>query len=265
VSIAARSTLRFGSCPTYYSDSAGTAVLEAEGFPTASPTLRVAGPRPAGPLPRRGGPAGGQNEAFETHFINHLELVEVTHAASEFTGCKVIAVSERRGPGSIAAGATRERLSASDGITYVTAPSVLEGVSAQDLEDRVELVFPLPPGGDTVALVFRLRNSLLNTVPLYDIMLGDPGARSLDWQAESRSVGLALELGTWYYEDGAYGRSLAGWCLVKAGKVRDTDRWRKTQTFARVPGDELRVRLRFPADNWRIDQVRWPAGRGAWQ
>jgi len=30
-------------------------------------------------------------------------------------------------------------------------------------------------------IVFRLRNSLLNTILLYDIMLGDPGARSIDW------------------------------------------------------------------------------------
>jgi hypothetical protein len=260
----------FGSCPTYYSDSAGTAVLEAEGF-----SYSIAPLFESRDLDRLRAPPRGdgvvrlevRNEAFETHFINHLELVEVTHAASEFTlpdaRGRPVAVSERRGPlGALDRSGrdVRERLSASDGITYVTAPSVLEGVSAQDLEDRVELVFPLPPGGDTVALVFRLRNSLLNTVLLYDIMLGDPGARSLDWQAEELGrVGPALELGTWY--SARMGLTVEVWrdgAWVKAGKVRDTGpvAWKDVAvTFARVPGDELRVRLRFPADNWRIDQV----------
>jgi hypothetical protein len=151
-------------------------------------------------------------------------------------------------------------LARADGRTYATAPGVLASASADDLEDHIELSFPEPERGDSVGLVLRLRNSLLNTVLLYDMMLGDPGARSLDWQAEELSrVGTALELGNWYasrmgltvdvWRDGAWAQSAQ---LKDTGPVA----WKDVVVpLPRVPGDELRVRLRFPADNWRIDQA----------
>jgi hypothetical protein len=198
----------FGSCPTYYSDSAGTATLEAEGFSySIAPLFEArdvdrlrAHPEPDGTLALE-----VRNEAFETHFINHLELLEATHAPGEFVAPDLagrpVALS-----GLIPARQARDRtgrevrglLAAADGKTYGTPRRVLESVSAQDLEDAIELAFPASGAGDSVALVLRLRNSLLNTVLLYDLMLGDPGARSLDWQANTLTeVGPALELGTW--------------------------------------------------------------------
>jgi hypothetical protein len=48
-------------------------------------------------------------------------------------------------------------------------------------------------------VVLRARNSLLNTVLLYDVMLGARGARALDWVgSDLERVGPALELGNWY-------------------------------------------------------------------
>src|SRR5947209_6042485 len=77
----------FGSCPTFYSDSAGTAVLEAEGFSYSVAPLFES--RDVDRLRLRAGPTGAvrlevRNEAYETHYLNQLELLEVHHRADEF-------------------------------------------------------------------------------------------------------------------------------------------------------------------------------------
>ena len=72
----------------------------------------------------------------------------------------------------------RRDVAAADGELYRSDPRVLAGAHLDDLEDWIDVAIPAPVGADSVAIVLRLRNSLLNTILLYDIMLGDPGARS---------------------------------------------------------------------------------------
>ena len=105
-----------------------------------------------------------------------------------------------------------------------------------------------------------MRNSLLNTVLLYDVMLGDAGARSLDWVANDlERVGPALQLGQWYTSRMGMRiavREAAGWREV--ARIRDTGpvAWKDVAAVVPVPrGDSLHVRLAFVADNWRIDRV----------
>jgi hypothetical protein len=260
----------FGSCPTYYSDSAGTPVLEAEGFSYSIAPLFES--RDVDRLRARAGSDGTfrlevRNEAFETHFLNHFELLEATHAPGEFVGpdprghpVAVAGQSSPRAARDRTGRDVRDVLARADGHTYATAPEVLERASVNDLEDEIELAFARTAGEDSVALVLRLRNSLLNTVLLYDLMLGEPGARSLDWQAEELSrVGTALELGSWYTarmglridvrRDGAW---------VPIARLKDTGpvAWKDVVVpLPNVPGPELRVRLQFTADNWRIDRA----------
>jgi hypothetical protein len=260
----------FGSCPTYYSDSAGTPVLEAEGFSYSIAPLFES--RDVDRLRARPDSTGVlrlevRNEAFETHYINHLELLEVSHATDELVapdpwnhplaiGRPGPPVGARdRGGRSVA-----DLLADAEGRTYATDSSVLAGVTEQDLEDWVELTFDAPATADSIALLLRLRNSLLNTVLLYDLMLGDPGARSLDWQAEQLAkVGPALELGTWYAA--RMGLAVEVWregVWSTVARLKDTGpvAWKDVAVpLPRVPGTEMRIRLRFPADNWRIDRA----------
>jgi hypothetical protein len=265
----------FGSCPTFYSDSAGNPVLEAEGFSYSIAPLFEA--RDVDRLRVRAGPDGQvrleiRNEAFETHYINHLALLETRHNSSE-----IVAPDPRgqpvavRGLVSPATAFDRRRrdvlaqLTDADGITYRTDSTTLAGVRLDDYQDELDLSFPRPAGGDSLALVLRLRNSLLNTVLLYDIMLGDPGARSLDWQAEQlQQVGPALELGTWYA--GHMGLRVS---IEEQGAYREVARIKDTGPVAWkdvvVPlhagsGDSVRVRLSFVADNWRIDRAALAGG-----
>jgi hypothetical protein len=259
----------FGSCPTYYSDSAGTPVLEAEGFSYSIAPLFEA--RDVDRLRGRPDASGAfrleiRNEAFETHYINHLELLEATHAPGEY----VLPDNEGNplglGDQRLSATATdragrdiRDLVNAAEGRVYSTAPAVMDRVASGELEDWIELTFENTRPNDSVAVVLRLRNSLLNTVLLYDIMLGDPGARSIDWQARHLSrIGPALELGAWY--GSKMGMAIEVWrggAWVPIARVKDTGpvAWKELAIPLATTGTELRFRLRFPADNWRIDRV----------
>ncbi len=272
----------FGSCPTFYSDSAGTFVREAESFSYSIAPLYEK--RDVDRL-RVGEDGHGwvrlevRNEALETHYLNHLELLEVRHAADELAlpdeRGRPLAVRNFLALTSIVDRLQRDlapTLAAADDDVFRTDGRVLEAVGPDDLEDHIDLVLPAPEGIDTAALVLRLRNSLLVTVLLYDLMLGDRGARALDWLGHDlQRIGPAVELGLWYGE--RMGLGVAVWDKGRyreVARVRDTGpiAWKDLAVLIPVPaGDSLRVRLSFVADNWRIDRVaiaanaRRPASR----
>jgi hypothetical protein len=270
LALGAAAVALFGSCPTFYSDSAGTAVLEAEGFSYSIAPLFEA--RDVDRL-RVGALADGtvrlevRNEALETHYLNHLELLEARHAPGE-----LVAPDPRGFPLALARltppVSARDRdgrdvtaqLRAADGTVFQSDTTRLAGANLEDYQDYIDLTFPVPPHDTAPGLVLRLRNSLLNTVLLYDVMLGSRGGRALDWQAEELArVGPALQLGTWY-DDRMGLRVLlpdsAGFREV--ARVKDTGpiAWKDVAMALPPPqGDSVRVRLAFVTDNWRIDRV----------
>jgi hypothetical protein len=265
----------FGSCPTIYADSAGTPVLEAESFSySIAPLFETRDVDRLGVRPDARGEVRLEvrNEALETHYLNHLELLEVEHAADETVlpdaGMLPLAVRGLRAPASAVDRSGRDVrpvVDVADGRAYETAAALLASVDARDMRDHLDLVFPAPAGADSAAVVLRLRNSLLTTILLYDVMLAAQGARALDWLgSEIGKVGSVLELGQWYnrhmglrisvWEDGAY-RQVA--------RIGDTGpiAWKEVAAVVPVPpGDSLRVRLSFVADAWRIDRVALAAG-----
>jgi hypothetical protein len=129
------------------------------------------------------------------------------------------------------------------------------------MEDYIDLVVPRPDGVDSVAIVLRMRNSLLNTILFYDYMLAKPGARSLDWMEEDLGrIGPTVALGRWY--NGRLGMRVSvqgenGWELVSKLSDYGPIAWRDVATVipVRGSGDSVRVRLSFIADQWRIDKL----------
>ena len=259
----------FGSCPTFYALTDDGPVLQAEAFSySIAPLLEgrdldatdlVADPDGIVRLELR-------NEALETHYINHLDLVAVDHAA----GVRVMP-SDRDLPmgvttevGPIVAVDRQERdvlraVSSPDGEVFSSSTERIRAASDEDPFDHVELTFPRPEEGDPV-LVLRLRNSLLTTVLFYDMMLGRAGAEALDWIGlDMARIGTVVELGSWF--QAAMGLTVEvhdgqGW--VAAGRVPDTGpiAWEEVGIALPVASrDDVRVRLRFLADAWRIDQV----------
>lgn len=259
----------FGSCPTFYlSDSSGT-TLEAEGFSYSILPLFEA--RDVDRLSLRSSDGAIRielrNEAPETHFINHIELLEVKHRQGVF-----VAPDERGRPLAmgrlIEAGSARTRdgddvsasLSRVDRQVFSTSSTRLEAAALPDLDDAIELAFPRPADAESVAVVFRIRNSLLNTVLLYDEMLRAPGARSIDWLSEDlSSIGTAVEFGRWYRA--RMGMRVAVWDRTEWREVRRVGdagplAWKDVAVLIPNIGDDsLRVRLSFVVDQWRIDRV----------
>jgi hypothetical protein len=262
----------FGSCPTYYVDSAGTYLLEGEGFSYSIAPLFEA--RDVDRLRIHTAPDGTvrlevRNEALETHYLNHLELLEVEHAAGETI------VGDEANRLLIVDGLTvptravdrdgrdvRRDVAAADGEVYRSDPRVVARARLDDLEDWIDVALPAPMGADSVAIVLRLRNSLLNTILLYDIMLGDPGARSLDWVGRDlQQVGPAVELAQWYQRrmgldvtvfDGNGG----GYRFITHIKDTGPIAWKDVSVVVPVlERGQARVRLRFPVDNWRVDRI----------
>jgi hypothetical protein len=259
----------FGSCPTVYSHSTGEELLEAELFSYSIVPLLEG--RDVDVLAARAEQGvvrlDVRNEAMETHFINHLQLLEVEHDPAERVapdqGGIPLAWRNARRPTKARDGGGRDVLddvAAVDRRAFATTGARLAAVSTVDLDDHLELVFPRPVG-DSAALLLDVRNSLLNTVLFYDLMLGAAGATALDWMADDlHRIGDAVRLGRWW--TARMGLHVALW---HDGRWHDVARLPDTGPIAWnhvaipiavPPGDgDLRVRLRFPADAWRIDRV----------
>lgn len=260
----------FGSCPTTYSLEDGEPVLEAESF-----SYSIAPGFETRDVDRLGIMSAGKNtvnleirnEALETHYINQVELLEVVHANDESVfpdpGGRPVIVGDLRTPTNVVDRSGRhieEIVGAADGNAWSTATELLRHVSANDMEDYVDLEFDVPASADELALVLRLRNSLLNTVLLYDVMLNGQGFRALDWMADDLDrLWPKFELARWYQKK--MGMRIAVW---------DQGRYRNVATLAdtgpiawnelAIPlpaakSERVKVRLSFVADNWRIDQV----------
>lgn len=265
----------FGSCPTIYSDSAGTPVLEAEGFSySIAPIFEAPDLDRLRARPDRGGQLTLEvrDEAYETHYINHLGLVEVLHDSDELAlpdnANRPVAVRDLQAPT-----AARDRLghdirptvASADGVVYHTPDAVLSNADSADPNDYIDLTFARPAERDTAAVVFRMRNSLLNTVLLYELMLGDPGLRSLDWVGHDlANIGPAAKLGRWYAKHmGMRVLVRDGSAYREVGRILDTGPVAWKDVAVRIPvleQDSVRVRLSFVADDWRIDQIRMATG-----
>jgi len=218
-----------------------------------------------------------RNEALETHYIDHVELLEVAHGPNEqvypdaqgrpvVVGALLPAASVTDRDGASVAGFT----GAVDGNAWQSTAERLQRVSGENLNDYLDVEFEVPRSGADPALVLRLRNSLLNTVLLYDVMLKGQGYRALDWMGQDLDrLGPKFRLARWYrqhmglhvyiHERGRY-RRLA--TLPDSGPIA----WKEVAIpLGRVAGDRVRLRLSSVADNWRIDRIAlaatWEPGK----
>jgi hypothetical protein len=261
----------FGSCPTFYtwSDSLQQWTIQAEAFSTSvGPAFET---RDVDRVVAHADADGvvlveGRNEAAETHYLNRVTLVEVRHAPDELVlpqpGGAPIAAAGVLAPTRARDRAGRDVLRdvvAADGRAYATDPGVLAAVTETDFRDTVELAFPLPAdAADSVALLFRMRNSLLTTVLLYDVIMGDQGPGVLDWFAQPRSG--FMNPGATAYAQMIWPRVLVrdGRRFVPVAALNDAGplAWRDVAVMIPVlERDSVVVQLAFAADVTRLDRV----------
>ena len=266
----------FGSCPTVYADTPNGLVLEAEGFSYAiSPLMEH---RDLDALRLRPGPDGVirlelRNEALETHFINHVEVVAVRHAAGARVvpdqGGRPVVVSgfaPVTGARDRAGRDLRGTLAERDGVLFSSDSAVVAAAREGDLDDWIDIDVAALPPGDSVAVVLRMRNSLLNTVLLYEGMLG--GRDAPDFLANDlQHIGRTIDFSRWYARTMGMRFVVDG--VPRAaqeayeGHARLSDigpiAFRDVAVVLPRPRTDAagaRIRLRFVADNWRIDEVR---------
>ena len=259
----------FGSCPTVYSEGADGFVLEAESFPNSIvPLFEQRDVDPLRVAARSDGTVELEirNEALETHYINHLELIDVRHAEDEYAlpapEGRAFVLRGRTAPRRATDRAGRDvrpMLVDEDDRVFTTTPTALASATPDDVMDHIDLVFPRPTA-DTAAVVLRLRNSLLNTVYFYDLMLAGQGARSLDWLGRDlASISYAVGLGDFYTQHmGLRVQTWDGTAYREVERVGEVGpiAWDDVAVPVDVPDtDSLRIRLHFVADAWRIDEV----------
>ena len=276
VASAALAVAIFGSCPTIYSDSGAGQVLEAEGFSYAlAPLLEH---RDLDPLRVRTRPDGTvrlelRNEALETHYLNHVALLAVRHARGsqavpDQSGHTVVvrALRPLTDATDRAGRDVRAMLATADGLLFTSDARTVDAAKVGDLDDWIDVAADSLPPGDSIAVVLRLRNSLLNTVLLYEGMLG--GRDGADWLADGlQHIAGALDLSRWYVRtmglratvDGVPPQ-VGGDPRIGHGRLGDVGpiAFRDVALVLPRPAHDarrVRVRLRFVADNWRIDRV----------
>jgi hypothetical protein len=270
--IAALAIAIFGSCPTVYAfdDTTAQWVLEAESFSySIAPRFAMRDVDPLGVQPDADGRLTLEirNEALETHYIDRLELLAVPHRKGETVAPDPrgvpIAASSLVGPAAAwdrAGRSVRRELQARDRVAFETAPSTLLAAGPGNVRDHIDLTFPVTHPSDSAALVLDLRNSLLSTVLLYDVMLGDQGVGAVDWLGQDLGRAWpAYELAQWYTTE--LGIDVSVWRngrFEPAGKIADVGpiAWKRVALILPpTQADSVVVRLSFVADNWRIDRA----------
>ncbi len=268
----------FGSCPTVYALEPGGAADEAplvmEAFSYSIAPLFES--RDVAAIPVAPDPDGYlrleiRNEALETHYVRHMELLEVSLEAGERvlpdpTG-RPLALSGTRGAlsavdrdGRTVTNLVRE----ADGRPFRSSRSRLAAAAIEDFHDHLELEFEVAEGVSEAALELVFRNTLLNTVLFYDVMLGASGAAALDWLGRYLDqIGTAAALGRWYGDRMGMRVQVgtpAGWAEVAHLSDVGPIAWKEVAVPLPVHGPRVRVRLSFPSDAWFIDRVQIATG-----
>jgi hypothetical protein len=273
------SVIIFGSCPTYYSIAGASPMLEGEGF-SYGITSRfeeedldkvVAGTDLNGIFPLQ-----LRNEAWETHYINQLQLITVDHPANLesyvtiepglflqqkkaviLIGQSNCNLSIRNKEGNNVSALLME----SDGTTYRSGQTLIQQMADDsNLEDWLEIEFMVPESKKEIFLKIKLRNTLLNSLLFYEKFLDQQNFGAIDWlDGKSTSALETIKFYRWYTshfglkidheQDGDF---------YEMTRVRDTGPTAWSNLGFSIPvnkaGRNL-LRLRFIPDNWEIDWV----------
>ncbi len=274
VGLAALAIAIFGSCPTIYADTGANATLQAEGFSYAiAPLLEH---RDIDALNVHMDADGIirlelRNEALETHFINNIELLAVSRTPGALvipdqsgTIAMLSDIRELSAAHDRSGRDVRAALAKIDGELFASAPALVDRAHVGDLDDWLDIEADNLPPGDSVAVVMKLRNSLLNTVLLYDGILG--GADAADWLTSGlQNIATALDVSRWYTRTMGMHLTVDGAGNTEHARLGDVGPIAFREVAVMLPRSShnarhIKVRLRFVADDWRIDRAVIAAG-----
>ncbi|MFN1836299.1 hypothetical protein AB2B38_013645 [Balneola sp. MJW-20] len=262
----------FGSCPTVYTVE-GEPVLRGELFSNSiAPMLEARdlislGVEKADDQYLR---LEIRNEALETHYMNHLELIEVKHEEGSIalptSRNMVLSLKDFIDPvkAKTKSGSDIKDLLSSYDPESKSEAYTFDGWTTEDYGqepawDYIDLVFP-PSEGNT-ALHLNLKNSLFSTVLLYDYYLSGQGINAINWLSKDlATVSEAVALGGFHnkYMGLRVHQHLGGEYqqIVRIPDVGPVS-WKDLAVPLESSGDDsVRVRLSFLADSWTFKNAR---------
>ena len=261
----------FGSCPTFYTFEEEEPVLEAEGF-----SYSIGKYFEAGDLDRLhvSQPSSGvlrlaiRNEALETHYINQVEIRYLDHPEGteaypgvESGSMHVLKSKPPLSAVSMSGANVLHPILAKDAASYESEEGSAMDFLPQEKRDYIDCEFENPSGSSMMTLVLRGRNTLQNTVLLYDVMMRNQGPLVMEWIRKINENPLySWRLYRWYKEhsgiqvlveqDGEF---------EPVERIPDTGPIAWKETAVQVPVDpeskKVRIRLAFLPESWAIDWV----------
>ena len=260
----------FGSCPTIYSLGSGRPILEAEAFSYSiayafrtSDEDRLGAVDADRPVQR----LLVANQALETHYIDAVALISVDHPAGfeaylDPEGRPVLVGAPPEGfrARSRWGGEVTDLIASRDDAVYRSGTEGVRRLEEGEDTDWLEFEVEKPREARQLYVALRMRNTLMNTVFLYEMLLADQGYRALEWMGNDLArAGEAFALYSWYSDTFGLdvtveqeGRFVPQRSLGDSGPIA----WEEVGFVLEVPeGPTVRFRLEFLPDNWMIDQV----------
>lgn len=261
----------FGSCPTIYVESDSLAGIRAECFSyCVSPFIQ----RPDLDLLQHDADRGQKfrlrvtNEALESHMINRLELLSVSHPADSrvypTADGRILAVRNLKPVMKAWAKSgtyISEQIRAIDEDAYRSGLDRFADLTESKQRDAITFEVPAKPGQDSVTVVLCARNTLLSTSLFYDVVLGSRGLNALTWTARMAEDEQYAHLFYALYDQyaGVQVEVERNGEFVQAGSLGDIGPIAWKEMALRIPatGSSTRVRLSFFPDNLAIDYIAY--------
>lgn len=260
----------FGSCPTVYTYDGTRQNLEAELFSHC--ISRQLEEQDVDffnqPLPDSGlYQLSLKNEALETHYLNYVAFYLVHHPV----GTRIypsedgtpVAIQTHVQPARVTNRSGDDILRAVrqiDSIAYRSGEGMVVRMMGGDPFDWLDVKLEVPESVRTIRMIVRLRNTLLSTILLYDVVMASQGIEAMNWttRMDTDPVYASQFRAIYNAFSGVAVKVLRNGQWVQQTTVKDVGplAWK---TFAvQIPVDragELSLRLQFVSDNFMIDMI----------
>ncbi len=268
----------FGSCPTYYTLAEEGHQLQGEGFSYSVSQLSEKEDVDKVIDPEIGENGSFQlilrNEAMETHYINKLSIWQVNHADNMLAFPiikKGLAPKEKQeimlmGKENLieqvknSAGEEIFSLLEHEGNGWYQSPlsmteSILENPKAKDF---IEFSIPNPENHSNLFLGLKMRNTLLNSVFFYDVILDQQDFEAINWLTEESDKVLPMLKFRNFYKK-YFGMTIeiyekGDWKEIQYLPDQGPIAWSyRGFVIPTKNNKEVKVRLKFIPDNWMLD------------
>jgi hypothetical protein len=207
------------------------------------------------------------NEALETHYINKFSLLAVNHPV----GTKVfpspdggfVTVGKLVPPQNVVNRAGQDisaLIRAPDTLFYRSGGREVLKLAQGPYNDWLDVTLNVPEAAKKVRMVLRVRNTLLSTILLYDVVLASQGIQALEWTEKMNTDAQYASQFREIYNafSGIAVKVLCNGEWTQQTSIRDVGPITWKYVAAEIPVDRpgaLSLRLEFVPDNYAIDYV----------